>query len=177
MNLLVIDNFLPYPHIVRHWALKQQYYNCEEMTEKYGHKTEWPGIRTHTVNTIDINYADLILLQISYLARKNFGISEKLHILSSFQITRKDDGNSWIHKDHDVDVAGLLYLTPNAPVTSGTILYTSPPHEPMDIIGNVFNRLILYKADTYHKSNEYFGDTLENGRLTQVFFIKDDKSE
>lgn len=177
MNVIVIDNFLPYPHIVRHWALSQKFYDCEEMTERFKEKTEWPGLRTDAVNTLDINYANDVLSKISQLAKICFGISNNLHIRSSFQLTREKDGNSWIHKDDDVDVAGLLYLTPNAPVSAGTTLYTAPPHEPMDVIGNVFNRLILYKADTYHKSTEYFGDTLENGRLTQVFFVKDEKSE
>jgi hypothetical protein len=46
--------------------------------------------------------------------------------------------------------------------------------EPIDVIGNVFNRLVLYPGNTYHKSNDYFGDTLQDGRLTQVFFIKQD---
>ena len=46
---------------------------------------------------------------------------------------------------------------------------------PIDIIGNVFNRLIIYKGDLYHKSNNYFGNTKEDGRLTQVFFITFEK--
>jgi hypothetical protein len=46
---------------------------------------------------------------------------------------------------------------------------------PIDIIGNVFNRLIIYKGDIYHKSNKYFGNTKEDGRLTQVFFITFEK--
>ena len=178
MNLVVIDNFLPYPHIVRHWALSQQYYNCEEMSIRHGEKTEWPGIRTDSVNTLDINYANDVLSKISYLTQMCFGASKNLSIRSAFQLTRKEDGDSWIHKDDDTPgrhFAGLLYLTPNAPITSGTTLYTPPPHEPMDIVGNVFNRLILYRSETYHKSTEYFGDTLENGRLTQVFFTKDEK--
>ena len=44
--------------------------------------------------------------------------------------------------------------------------------EPIDIIGNVFNRLILYKGTEFHKSNDYFGNDIQDGRLTQVFFIK-----
>lgn len=46
--------------------------------------------------------------------------------------------------------------------------------EPIDIIGNVFNRLVVYPGDQYHKSNDYFGDDVNNGRLTQVFFINED---
>jgi hypothetical protein len=46
---------------------------------------------------------------------------------------------------------------------------------PVDIIGNMFNRLVIYKGDIYHKSNNYFGKTKEDSRLTQVFFIKFEK--
>lgn len=47
--------------------------------------------------------------------------------------------------------------------------------EPVDVIGNVFNRLVMYPGDAYHKSNNYFGDSLKTGRLTQVGFITEDK--
>jgi hypothetical protein len=46
---------------------------------------------------------------------------------------------------------------------------------PIDSIGNVFNRLVIYKGDIYHKSSKYFGTTKEDGRLTQVFFMTFDK--
>lgn len=46
---------------------------------------------------------------------------------------------------------------------------------PTDYIGNVFNRLVIYKGDTYHKSSKYFGSTNDDSRLTQVFFITFDK--
>jgi hypothetical protein len=45
---------------------------------------------------------------------------------------------------------------------------------PIDIIGNVFNRLILYPGTAYHKSNDYFGKDVNDGRLTQVFFVSQD---
>ena len=47
--------------------------------------------------------------------------------------------------------------------------------EPVDTIGNVFNRLVIYPGDVYHKSNHYFGDSIKTGRLTQVCFITEDK--
>jgi hypothetical protein len=45
---------------------------------------------------------------------------------------------------------------------------------PIDNIGNVFNRLILYPGDAFHKSNDYFGNSVEDGRLVQVFFVVKD---
>lgn len=43
---------------------------------------------------------------------------------------------------------------------------------PIDYIGNVYNRLVIYDAHIYHKAGKYFGTTKEDSRLTQVFFIK-----
>lgn len=44
--------------------------------------------------------------------------------------------------------------------------------EPTMNVESVFNRLIIYNGTEYHKSNNYFGDSPQTGRLTQVFFIK-----
>lgn len=46
--------------------------------------------------------------------------------------------------------------------------------EPVDVVGNVFNRLVMYPGDSYHKSNKYFGTNVKDGRLTQVCFISED---
>ena len=45
----------------------------------------------------------------------------------------------------------------------------------VDRFGNIFNRLVMYRADNYHMSLDYFGDTKENGRLFQVFFFNTEK--
>lgn len=172
MNLILIDNFLPYPNVVREWVLNQEFLNCEETTKRSGFKNTWPGLRTNTVNELDANFANVVLSRIAHIAMTSFEVPANLQIASSFQLTTEKDGNSWIHKDDDSLVAGLLYLTPNAPVDSGTILYSEPPHKEVDIIGNVYNRLIMYRSDVYHKSNKYFGSNLRDGRLTQVFFVK-----
>lgn len=37
---------------------------------------------------------------------------------------------------------------------------------------NVFNRMIMYQSDIYHKESNFFANTFEP-RLTQVFFISD----
>lgn len=41
----------------------------------------------------------------------------------------------------------------------------------VDVIGNVFNRLVLYRGDIFHSSLDYFGTNKENGRLFQTFFF------
>ena len=47
--------------------------------------------------------------------------------------------------------------------------------EMVDRVGNVFNRLILYRADNYHVSLDYFGKDKYDGRLFQVFFFNTER--
>lgn len=206
MTALVLDNFLPYPKVVREWAIKQQFYDAKQFTIKHGKHTDWPGKRTDHISDLDDTYADVILTQIASIANRTFGVTN-VSIRSYFQLTLEDDGDSWVHQDNDIDLAGILYLNINPPTNSGTTLYKCKDvakwesfmsngegystlktintidnpelykelFQPIDVIGNVFNRLILYPGLSYHKSNSYFGNSVENGRLTQVFFIKSEQ--
>jgi hypothetical protein len=122
----------------------------------------------------------------------------------SFQYTTASD-RSWIHADSTTDWAAVCYLTPDAPLTAGTGIFRhketgwsnfdyrnndpeylrqSPPGhdsqdyttwEMVDRIGNVFNRLIMYRADNYHVSLDYFGKDMYDGRLFQVFFFNTER--
>ena len=114
----------------------------------------------------------------------------------AFQYTTSRD-RSWVHIDGFNNWAGVLYLTPDAPLSSGTAFYEFydgtqcardmeilknkeeidkysqdlTKWKKVDQVGNVFNRLILFNANRFHMSMDYFGDSKENGRLFQVFFF------
>ncbi|MEI6420608.1 MAG: DUF6445 family protein [Lentisphaerota bacterium] len=203
MTVLILDNFLEMPTIVRKWAINQEYYTSKEFTEMHNKHTDWPGKRTSHVADLDIEYADIVLGKVANIAIQQYGL-KNISIRSFFQLTTSDNLDSWVHQDNDTDVAAILYLNPNPPVNSGTTLYRCKNiqkwtsfmsdqqgyatlktinalenkelyeelFEPVDIIGNVFNRLVIYKGTEYHKSNNYFGNSVEDGRLTQVFFVK-----
>ena len=47
--------------------------------------------------------------------------------------------------------------------------------EMVDRIGNVYNRLIMYRADNYHVSLDYFGQNMHDGRLFQVFLFNTER--
>lgn len=200
---MIIDNFLPLPRVVRHWAASQKYYNAKEYTEMYNKHTDWPGKRTLHVTDLDPEYANFTLNKVASIVNRCYDVYN-LSIKSYFQLTIEDDGDSWVHQDNDTDIAGILYLNPNPPENSGTTLYhcndvnswqaymaTQEGYntlktinridnetlykelfQPIDVISNVFNRLILYPGTAYHKSNDYFGKDITDGRLTQVFFVK-----
>jgi Family of unknown function (DUF6445) len=203
MQTIVIDKFLPYPGVVREWALQQEFWNSEEYSKKFGKYSSWPGTRTDHVMTLDNDYANAVLSRFVDIVSKNFGIpSQATTIKSTFQLCSAADGDSWIHQDNNVLVAGILYLSPDAPIDSGTTIYRCKDQqkwldlhiddmkkinrlerkdlydslfEPVDVIGNVYNRLVVYSGDDFHKSNNYFGATKRDSRLTQVFFASVEK--
>lgn len=43
--------------------------------------------------------------------------------------------------------------------------------EMVDIVGNKYNRLVLYRGDLFHSSLDYFGTNKYDGRLFQTFFF------
>ena len=113
----------------------------------------------------------------------------------AFQYTTQHD-RSWIHADSGTTWAALIYLTPNAPLTSGTGLFkhkqtglTEAPDdeallskiyedsqdytkwEMTDRMANVYNRIVMYRGNQFHQSLDYFGTNKENGRLFQTFFF------
>ena len=45
------------------------------------------------------------------------------------------------------------------------------PFEPVDVLGNVYNRLVIFDAQCIHSASEYFGTVKENCRLWQMFFF------
>lgn len=110
----------------------------------------------------------------------------------SYQITTAKN-RSWIHSDTGTNWAGVVYLTPDAPISAGTGFYrhkatglTEPDseegqwdNEAQDVtkwelvsqVGNLYNRLILYRGKQFHTSMDYFGSDLHTGRLFQTFFF------
>lgn len=90
----------------------------------------------------------------------------------------------------------VLYLTPGAPVESGTSLwrhrrtgrttgdpgaYSDRPGpwcyldrtewDETDFAGNVWNRMVIFRADRVHAMRRPFGWSPATGRLTQLFFV------
>ena len=47
--------------------------------------------------------------------------------------------------------------------------------ELVDKLGNLYNRLVIYRGDLYHMSLDYFGRDLQTGRLFQTFFFNTER--
>jgi hypothetical protein len=179
-SLIIVDDFYPSPDTVRNYALQQPF----EI------KGNFPGARTKPYLSDDVKAA--IGWNMSFAG----GVTdwfEHANCTGCFQITTASD-RTWIHSDFYNKWAGVLYLTPDAPYTSGTAFYkhkstgehsrVTDDHESYDYtkwdqydtIGNRYNRLILFRADMFHASVDYFGKDLNDGRLIQVFFFNTARS-
>jgi hypothetical protein len=190
VEMLSISDFYNNPDEVRAFAMSQE----------FGESGNYPGRRTKSFLNDSIKqiiqdnirpFADDVV----WWGDDNSG---------AFQYTTAQD-RSWIHSDGTTNWAGVCYLTPDAPLSSGTGIFrhketglknwiytehteeetkTAAPHvegmdytkwEMVDRIGNVYNRLILYRGDLFHVSLDYFGKGLQDGRLFQTFFFNTEK--
>ena len=183
LNTIVIDDFYENPVDVRNFALTLEY-------EKNG---IIPGFRSkYSLITNDlITKLDKIM---SPFHGKITNI-EPDNSNGTFVYTTMND-MGWVHVDLEYRKwVGIVYLTPNAPVECGTSLYCHKktkncftnktnlikredagvdPHQwdIVDNIGNVFNRLFIYPSHFYHNASDFFGSSLQDGRLVQTFFFE-----
>jgi hypothetical protein len=173
INTIIIDDFLDNPDIVRNSVLEID----------ISKKGMYPGYRS---DRADEDYADHIQQKIESILNKRILGWEQDSL--QFQLCLEDE-KTWLHCD-ETDWAGILYLTPGAPVNAGTGIfrhistqtYIGPntdinakdetQWELITTIGNVYNRLVLYNGKMFHRSLiSGFGASKETGRLTQVFFF------
>ncbi len=187
--ILVIDNFYNNPMETRKHILKQE----------FKVRGNYPGQRTVSFATASIR--DLIQKWIEPFGGKitQFPMG-KADYNGAFQYTTSRD-RSWFHGDSWNNWAGVLYMTPDAPVNGGTGLYRYKDGtrfeweqkirnnekemssasqdvskwELVDKVGNIFNRLVLFNANAFHCSMDYFGNNKKDGRLFQVFFFSTEK--
>jgi len=195
-SLIIIDNFYNNAPDVRKYVL----------TQEFSVKGNYPGQRTISYATEDLKniiqkYVEPFAGKITEFPIPKADNSDAATIYNgAFQYTISRD-RSWIHTDKWNNWAGVLFLTPDAPLTAGTGFYRFcdgnisqedtdflknqkqvdtfsqdfTKWEMVDRVGNVFNRLILFDAHNYHMSMDYFGDSKENGRLFQVFFFSTER--
>ena len=202
-GLHIVDNFFDDPDFVRNYATSLRTYQPCDFFRKSG---IFSGYRT-AINNQKIE-SELISKVEKIYNRKLLCQSLAFHLnthTSMLGCPHKDIGASdTLHKHSDI--AGVVYLSKEAPAGCGTALYKDPPsgitidayHDKMQILydvaippnnrikkeianemrafkntleivaqsEHVYNTLIIYSAHALHAPGFYFGDTINNGRLT-----------
>ncbi len=123
MNLYpitVVKDFYDNPDAIRKFALAQKYTYCHEMTDI---SYVFPGSRTKDLFELNPALYERVCKKLVSV----FHIPEhdvmRWAITTSFQIVGAEYGSGLIHQDHNTIFAGVLYLTPDAPLDSGTSLF------------------------------------------------------
>ena len=181
----IVDNFYENPDLVREFALNQDYVEGGFGRGFIGRRTEqqflFPGLKE----------------RFEEIMGKTITKWEEHGMNGRFQIAWS--GEPLVYHCDSQKWGGMLYLTPDAPYQCGTTLYAhkktrartyfdngwdaswvdvpgdchldGTPFEPVDVLGNVYNRLVIFDASAIHSASQYFGTVKENSRLWQMFFF------
>lgn len=203
MNLYpvtVVENFYENPDAIRKFALAQKFTFCKEIPNI---EYVYPGCRTQDLSSLDKALFDKICTKLVSVFHNAEHDIMRWKVTTSFQSVSEEYAQGVIHTDHNTIFAGVLYLTPDAPLNGGTSLFKKNKtfdeakyqqalvdndvrfkagEIAMDIsyhsmfdeivrVNNVYNTLIIYEGRHYHAANEFFGKTLKDSRLAQVFFV------
>ena len=179
-RLWIIDNFYDDPYAVREFALNQEYY--EDLTTYKGNRSKQQYVVPGTKEAFE-----------KIIGKKITNWHDIYPMCGRFQYCTAEDDLVYHHDNQTL--AGMIYLTPDAPYSSGTSLfahkttgvrnideagnenpfdggfYDRTKFELVDTAGNVFNRLVLFDAKCIHSANEYFGTNITNSRLFHLFFF------
>jgi hypothetical protein len=179
----VVDNFFEDPLAVREFALKQKYESDPENL--------WPGERSAPLHELNLNLFKSTIER--YLALfHTTGQIRGWHGKAHFQRVSSKAEKGWIHRDPNL-ISGVIYLSPNASLDSGTTIYQPKdlsyndpdpdnklilPASVRDehnshfdesvVVKNKFNRLIAFDGHLWHGVNSF----QDEERLTLVFFIE-----
>ncbi len=203
MNLYpvaVIENFYQNPDVIRKFALAQKFTYCKQVPNI---EYVYPGARTQDLSNLNKLLYDKICTKLVSVFHNAEHDTMRWLITTSFQSVSAEFSQGVIHTDHNTVFAGVLYLTPDAPLNSGTSLFKpnksfdeakyqqalvnndvrfktgeiamdTSYHNMFDEIvrvNNMYNTLIIYEGRHFHAANNFFGKTLEDSRLAQVFFV------
>jgi FkbM family methyltransferase len=181
----IVDNFYDNPDEIRKFALEQEFGDESVITGFVGRRTFnqflFPGLKEAFESVMGKKITKW----------EEHGMNGRFQICwSGERLVYHCDEQMW---------GGMIYLTPNAPYQCGTTLYADKknrartyydpgwdeywantpgdchldrtPFEPVDVLGNVYNRLVIFDASCIHSASEYFGTNKENARLWQMFFF------
>jgi len=147
-NVIITDDFYGDPDSVRQFALSQTF----DITGNF------PGARTKSFLNADIKEAiQTIIWPAGGEVTNWFENDLRTGYTGAFQLTTAEH-RSWIHTDHYNKWAAVCYLTPDAPISSGTGLFQFKKNLPQQVA----------YACTNESQKKYFCETLS---LKTVFTV------
>jgi len=176
----IVDGFYEEPEAIRALALSQEYVVPPSQSNA---KAEGPIARRSPCND-EVSAKTLAKL-------RNWIPDDIERFVAEFRYTFQGTIKRQVCHADGVNFAGIVYLTPQNLCQGGTVFFRHRPTG--DIIRQAnkrydfrnadeweevfraemaFNRLVFYPGDIFHAvATPYFGDSIENARLTQNLFV------
>jgi len=185
----VVDNFYSDPDSVRHFALNQQFFPGEGAV---GYRTRKQFFIEGVKEAIE-NIMDKKISEDGDHSWYYAGINGRFQYCVA--------GTNTVYHCDEQQYAALIYLTPDAPPQCGTTFFRhkqtkrrhakeiqwdkgeglqvfpgntfldKTPYESVDVVGNVYNRLVIFDGGLIHSASEYFGHDINTCRLHHMFFF------
>jgi hypothetical protein len=172
-DIVVIDDALADPYYWVNLAKTIPFHSNEttdiDFAPTVGLKSEkpggsWPGYRSDPLNIIAADQNRLVLQELIEKVFLHCDVDARVKTYLNFS-PKYVKQRVTSHIDPDACYAGVVYLSPNAPLNSGTIVDGK-------LVENKFNRLVLYRANIIHSPSSHpFGMTVDDSRLTLNLFI------
>tara|TARA_B110000285_G_scaffold232370_1_gene303276 strand:- start:39 stop:770 length:732 start_codon:yes stop_codon:yes gene_type:complete len=156
-----VDNFFSNPDKIKEWGL-----SLEKQPDENG---KWPGTRTKPLHEIDSEFSNELILKVisSYIDLKYNNISWGKSVTCFQEITpyKEEIKNiGWIHQDIGMQLAFIIYLTPEADTNSGTSLFNLKTTNSISIVRNQYLKEKLFKGEEINE-NEYKNSILKQENL------------
>ena len=171
MDILIKDNIFDNIDEIRQQGLNRKDYDHDD----HPYRGSWKGYRS-----LELNEKDIICQKIINIVGDVYDISSYPFRRVAFHVTdipscREKQPlfhNIKWHQDakYPDSYAGVVYLHPNPPPNSGSSILDGDKNEIIHI-DNVYNRLVCWPSYCTHAPTNVFGDGIETGRMTLVFFI------
>ena len=184
-DFVVIDDVLDDPLELVHFAKIISYYSKEkepidgirlrdDLDNPEILDSRWRGFHSdylHNMNNgifskVFKNVCEKILLPFENNISYRYNVKSHLHYSpGSIEYSER-----WWHTDPNTIFAGVIYLNETPEKNSGTIVKLNDQEI---VFENVFNRLVLYRANLVHRPQGCFGDNIDNCRLVLPMFFKE----
>lgn len=187
----IIDNFYDDPDAIRKFALEQKYFPGEGAV---GHRTR----KQFFIEGVKETFENIMGRKILDNTPDGHGWYDG-GINGRFQYCPA--GTNQVYHCDAQQYAAVIYLTPDAPVQCGTTFLRhketkrhhnkdidwengegvkvfpgntfldGTPYERVDVVGNIYNRLVIFDGGLIHSAAEYFGHDMNSCRLHHMFFF------
>jgi len=159
--VVVVDNFFEDPDVVRDYALSLDYFKVDD---------NYPGVRTELLDKLNPEFFESLSMRLFSLLYDFNVQSAGGYVQACFQLITEEYEEGWVHSDLSTDdwsVAGVIYLTPEAPRNGGTSMYRlcSDQHPEQSEFKNKFYANGHVDIVDYRKArdafNQHYEKTLE----------------